>query len=59
VSPATRRFSAASVTTAPPRATAMRFCDQYSRLSLAVMTCCAVVSDRSRPVSTSTAWSMS
>ena len=37
----------------------MRFCDQYSRLSLAVMTCCAVVSDRSRPVSTSTAWSMS
>ncbi len=46
-------------TTALPRATAIRRRLQYSRLSRAVMRCCGVASARPRPVSTSTAWSMS
>ena len=54
-----RRRPSLVTTTALPRATAMCFCDQYSRLSRAVSTSFGVVSFRSRPVITSTAWSMS
>ena len=53
-----RRLSLVT-TLAAPRATAMRFCGQYSRLSRAVMVSSGVVRRRLRPVRTMTAWSMS
>ena len=46
-------------TRAAPRATAIRRWDQYSRLSRATIVSLGVVSFRSRPVITMTAWSMS
>ena len=57
-SPATRRPSLV-VTVARPRPTAMRFCDQYSIVSRAVISWVGVVIVMAVPVISRTAWSMS